>query len=71
MGSVADADVPAHGSAVVIAIASSTRRPRLLPICRVRYCRSVATETLIPGAAPFWCQRCLARMLALKPEAKL
>lgn len=54
----------------MIASVSRSRRPKLFPICRVKRCRSVATETLSirPDAKPFFCQKCLRRLLSLEPD---
>ena len=52
----------------MIAAESQTRRPRLFRICRVKYCRSVATETLLKNGKPFWCQKHLTWALNLPPD---
>ncbi|OGT54318.1 MAG: hypothetical protein A3E01_15245 [Gammaproteobacteria bacterium RIFCSPHIGHO2_12_FULL_63_22] len=55
----------------MIAAVSRSRRPRLFAYCRVKRCRSVATETLNAGAAPFWCGKHLSGALALTSSKPL
>ena len=54
----------------MIALESRARQGRLLPVCRVKRCRSAATETLMKDGVPWFCARCLCRLLSLKPDPK-
>lgn len=49
----------------MIARVSRAKQLRLLPVCRVKRCRSAATETLNPGHSPFWCTKHLRWALEL------
>lgn len=55
----------------MIARTSHARQQRLFPVCRVKYCRAAATETMLKDASPFWCQAHLRWALGLRnpPEA--
>lgn len=50
----------------MLAAVSTARQGRLLPVCRVKRCRSIATETLLKAGQPFFCRKCLTRLLELK-----